>query len=101
MEWSCDAVPGNSTGMYHRGNTNTQKDHPLMRKLLATAALAALVVPFCFHEPAHAESMPAHPNILQRPSMSTRSIAFGYAGDLWVVPRGGVKATRLTVGFCI
>ncbi len=69
-----------------------------MRKLLATAALAALVVPFCFRTPACAESMPAHPNILQRPSMSTRWIAFGYAGDLWVVPRGGGRATRLTVG---
>ena len=30
--------------------------------------------------------------------MSTRWIAFGYAGDLWVVPRAGGRATRLTVG---
>jgi tricorn protease len=38
------------------------------------------------------------PHIFQRPALSRDSIAFGYAGDLWTVPREGGRATRLTTG---
>jgi tricorn protease len=38
------------------------------------------------------------PHILQRPALSKDLIAFGYAGDLWTVPRAGGRATRLTTG---
>jgi tricorn protease len=38
------------------------------------------------------------PHILQRPALSKELIAFGYAGDLWTVPRTGGRATRLTNG---
>jgi tricorn protease len=38
------------------------------------------------------------PHIFQRPSLSRDLIAFGYAGDLWTVPRQGGRATRLTTG---
>ncbi len=38
------------------------------------------------------------PHIFQRPALSRDLIAFGYAGDLWTVPRNGGRATRLTVG---
>jgi tricorn protease len=38
------------------------------------------------------------PHIYQRPALSKDLIAFGYAGDLWTVPRAGGRATRLTVG---
>ena len=38
------------------------------------------------------------PHIYQRPALSKDLIAFGYAGDLWTVPREGGRATRLTVG---
>ena len=38
------------------------------------------------------------PHIYQRPALSKDLIAFGYAGDLWTVPRSGGRATRLTVG---
>ena len=38
------------------------------------------------------------PHLFQRPALSTDTIAFGYADDLWTVPREGGKATRLTVG---
>src|SRR6202451_2326360 len=38
------------------------------------------------------------PNIFQRPALSRDLIVFGYAGDLWSVPRDGGRATRLTTG---
>jgi tricorn protease len=40
----------------------------------------------------------AKPHIFQRPALSKNLIAFGYAGDLWTVPRAGGTATRLTTG---
>ncbi len=40
----------------------------------------------------------ATPHIFQRPALSRDLICFGYAGDLWTVPRTGGKATRLTTG---
>lgn len=38
------------------------------------------------------------PRIFQSPSISRDRIAFGYAGDIWTVPRDGGNATRLTTG---
>jgi tricorn protease len=38
------------------------------------------------------------PLLLQDPALSKTQIAFSYAGDLWVVPREGGEATRLTTG---
>ncbi len=67
-----------------------------MRKFLAVSAAVACLFPV--YIPALAVAPAEHPDILQRPAMSPRLIAFGYAGDLWVVPREGGKATRLTAG---
>src|SRR5437660_11557212 len=36
--------------------------------------------------------------ILSRPAVSARQMAFGYAGDLWVVDRTGGTPRRLTAG---
>src|SRR5579862_5541497 len=38
------------------------------------------------------------PHIYQHPALSKDLIAFGYAGDLWTVPRTGGVARRLTTG---
>src|SRR5690242_13028425 len=38
------------------------------------------------------------PHIYQHPALSKDLIAFGYAGDLWTVPREGGVARRLTTG---
>jgi tricorn protease len=38
------------------------------------------------------------PHIFQHPALSKDLIAFGYAGDLWTVPRAGGVAHRLTTG---
>jgi len=40
----------------------------------------------------------AKPHIYQHPALSKDLIAFGYAGDLWTVPRAGGVARRLTTG---
>lgn len=40
----------------------------------------------------------AEPRILQQPAISRDLIAFGYAGDIWTVPRAGGAATRITTG---
>lgn len=36
--------------------------------------------------------------LLRTPSLSRTHIAFAYAGDLWIVPRNGGEASRLTTG---
>jgi tricorn protease len=38
------------------------------------------------------------PHLFQSPALSRDLIAFGYAGDLWTVPRTGGRASRLTTG---
>ena len=38
------------------------------------------------------------PLLLQKPAISKTQVAFGYAGDLWVVGRDGGEARRLTSG---
>ncbi|MGC2614200.1 MAG: PDZ domain-containing protein, partial [Terracidiphilus sp.] len=48
-------------------------------------------------EPAGARGA-TKPHIFQHPALSRDLIAFGYAGDLWTVPRAGGVATRLTTG---
>ena len=57
-------------------------------------ASAAFVV-FLSVAASHADP---RPHIYQRPALSKDLIAFGYAGDLWTVPRTGGRATRLTIG---
>ena len=69
-----------------------------MRKLAIAAAVFASALTSSTTAPVCAAQSPDHPNILQRPAMSAHLIAFGYAGDLWVVPREGGRATRLTAG---
>src|SRR6185295_420400 len=39
-----------------------------------------------------------HPMLLQKPTVSRTHIVFSYAGDLWIVPRDGGDASRLTNG---
>src|SRR5499426_351908 len=38
------------------------------------------------------------PTLLQKPAINDTQIVFGYAGDLWTVPREGGDAKRLTTG---
>ena len=67
-----------------------------MRSVHSFAAAALLLSTLAF-APAATLAAPK-PHIYQRPALSRDSIAFGYAGDLWTVPREGGRATRLTVG---
>jgi len=38
------------------------------------------------------------PRLLQKPSVSRTQVVFSYAGDLWIAPREGGEARRLTTG---
>jgi tricorn protease len=57
---------------------------------IAAIAFFLAAASFC-----HAE---APPLLLQHPTLSATQIAFVYAGDLWIAPREGGVATRLTSG---
>jgi tricorn protease len=61
-----------------------------MRRLSLTSLTLLLLV-----GPARAADPP---QILNHPAVSARHVAFGYAGDLWVVDRSGGDARRLTAG---
>jgi tricorn protease len=61
-----------------------------MRRLSLLSLTVLLVL-----GPARADDPPL---ILNHPAISARHVAFGYAGDLWVVDRSGGDARRLTAG---
>jgi tricorn protease len=65
------------------------------------SAFSCLVLVFAsagFIADSSAARAAATPHIFQRPALSKDLICFGYAGDLWTVPRAGGRATRLTTG---
>ena len=57
--------------------------------------LIVLIAAFLFTS-GHASAQPKL--LFQRPTLSATQIAFVYAGDLWLVSRGGGVAQRLTNG---
>jgi tricorn protease len=67
-----------------------------VRPIQPLAAAAFLLSTLAF-APVAMQAAPK-PHIYQRPALSRDLIAFGYAGDLWTVPREGGRATRLTIG---
>src|SRR4029079_15927152 len=66
--------------------------HPILDFLLCLAAIAWL--PVCL--PISATSNDTGRRLLRHPTVSRDSVAFEYAGDLWVVARNGGQARRLT-----
>jgi tricorn protease len=56
-----------------------------------------LIATECIMAPVAARAA-TKPHIYQHPALSKDLIAFGYAGDLWTVPRAGGMARRLTTG---
>ena len=64
--------------------------------VLAWIAVVVIAIGVVF-EPAGSLAA-AKPHIFQHPALSKDLIAFGYAGDLWTVPRAGGVARRLTTG---
>ena len=57
-------------------------------RILPTLALAATLLPAALS----AQST----RLLHQPDVSATSIAFAYAGDIWIVPRAGGDARRIT-----
>lgn len=66
-------------------------------RLIHHSAIAAVLLSILAIGPA-ATRAAAQPHIFQHPALSRDLIVFGYAGDLWSVPREGGRATRLTTG---
>ena len=61
------------------------------------SAIAAFVLTVLAFGPSVTRAA-TNPHIFQHPALSRDLIVFGYAGDLWSVPREGGRATRLTTG---
>jgi tricorn protease len=70
---------------------------PATKVVPATSLSACLAAVLTLTAGLHAQAS-SGPHIFQRPAISKDLIAFGYADDLWVVPRAGGRATRLTTG---
>jgi tricorn protease len=64
------------------------------RQILLTAAAGIACLPLA---PSTVRAAP-RPHLFQSPSLKGDVIAFGYADDLWTVPRQGGRAVRLTSG---
>ncbi len=64
-----------------------------MRKAALSLLLAFAVASVCFGQSATAQA-----TLLQKPTVNRTHIVFVYAGDLWIVPREGGDAKRLTTG---
>jgi tricorn protease len=67
-------------------------------RLPELTCLFVLLATFAFYSGTANGQVAEKPHILQRPALSKDVIAFGYAGDLWTVPRAGGRATRVTTG---
>jgi tricorn protease len=61
--------------------------------LLAGVLIGSL---FSFHSAARAQSPNGPTRLLRTPTVSAAQIAFAYANNIWVVPRAGGSARRLT-----
>src|ERR1700740_1979648 len=66
---------------------------PSRSALLTLLVLAGIVLP----AQAAAPSVPV-PLLMQKPTVSRTHVVFSYADDLWIVPREGGEAKRLTSG---
>lgn len=64
---------------------------PLKRLPMRSSLMVLLLLPVI-------ASAGDSPLLLQRPAVSSKQIAFVYAGDLWLVDRAGGDARRLTAG---
>jgi tricorn protease len=62
-----------------------------MKKSVWMLVLVLAIASVCF-------SQSDAPSLFQKPTVSRTHIVFSYAGDLWVVPRAGGDAKRLTTG---
>jgi tricorn protease len=65
---------------------------PRRERLAARASLTALLLAACIATPSAA----AQTRMLRSPSVSSTAITFAYANNIWIVPRAGGAARRLT-----
>jgi len=65
-----------------------------MRRLFPLCLIACWILPFALSVNAQTEKA----TLFQKPTLSKTHIVFAYGGDLWIVPRQGGDAERLTTG---
>jgi tricorn protease len=68
-------------------------------RILPTAAIHPIAMCLLFQAAASvavAADTSEHPLLLRQPAISATQIVFNYAGDLWIVPREGGDARRIT-----
>src|SRR5205809_152527 len=70
----------------------TSLESQSMKRMLRHAALSVL----CLLVSASAASAQVDARMLQNPDVSKTQIVFSYAGDLWVVPKAGGTALKLS-----
>src|SRR5262245_65821191 len=61
--------------------------------LILLILLAAISI-----DPGFGSAQSNNPLLVRNPTLSNTHIVFVYAGDLWIVPRDGGEASRLTNG---
>jgi tricorn protease len=68
------------------------------RPLTQAVLMSALVIAGCFFAKfgAQAQTTSAQTRLLRMPTVSASQIAFAYANNIWIVPRAGGSARRLT-----
>src|ERR1700719_4061022 len=71
------------------------QERPLRRLQHSKFSFVPLAILSLAFSVAHADTKP---HLFQSPALKGDLIAFGYAGDLWTVPRNGGRAVRLTNG---
>ena len=64
-----------------------------MKQAILPLLLALAFASICFGQPVTTQA-----TLLQKPTVNHTHIIFVYAGDLWIVPREGGDAKRLTTG---
>jgi tricorn protease len=88
-----------AAGRLDHDDPNLSSDRFLPRRPIMKCRLALVLLVLlsgaCL--PVRADDPPA-PLLMQRPTLSKSHIVFGFAGDLWIVPRAGGEAKRLTSG---
>jgi len=70
----------------------------LVRAVAALACVALPLTVLAAEPPSAATAPPRPPLLLQKPTVSRTQVVFSFAGDLWIVPREGGEARRLTSG---
>src|SRR5665811_1620895 len=69
---------------------------PVQNVLRAVPRLLPVILVLLLAAPASMRAQSEAPMLLRQPAVSATDICFTFAGDIWIVPRAGGAARRLT-----